>query len=250
MLLNMVMFKVTICDFGKMNINMTDKIEKKESSELTTKSDQLVGVDNIEPLIKIIRGQQVMLDRDLATLYGVETKRLNEQVKRNIKRFPEDFMFQLTKDECLRSQIATLNEGRGQHLKYMPYVFTENGVAMLSSVLRSDTAIEVNIRIMRAFTSMRHFLQNNAEVFQRLSTMEYHQLEMQRQFQLDIDRHNAQYAPIDVETFRLSHDRFLCIDDDVYHIGASIKDLGKKWFGFSKMEILTPDELVERINRE
>ena len=77
-------------------------------------------------------------------------------------------MFQLTKDECLRSQIATLNEGRGQHLKYMPYVFTENGVAMLSSVLRSDTAIEVNIRIMRAFTSMRHFLQNNAEVFQRL----------------------------------------------------------------------------------
>ena len=183
MLLNMVMFKVTICDFGKMNINMTDKIEKKESSELTTKSDQLVGVDNIEPLIKIIRGQQVMLDRDLATLYGVETKRLNEQVKRNIKRFPEDFMFQLTKDECLRSQIATLNEGRGQHLKYMPYVFTENGVAMLSSVLRSDTAIEVNIRIMRAFTSMRHFLQNNAEVFQRLSTMEYHQLEMQQHLQ-------------------------------------------------------------------
>ena len=86
----------------------------------------------------------------------------------------------MTKDECLRSQIATLNEGRGQHLKYMPYVFTENGVAMLSSVLRSDTAIEVNIRIMRAFTSMRHFLQNNAEVFQRLSTMEYHQLEMQQ----------------------------------------------------------------------
>ena len=191
---------------------MADKIEKKESSELTTKSDQLVGVDNIEPLIKIIRGQQVMLDRDLATLYGVETKRLNEQVKRNIKRFPEDFMFQLTKDECLRSQIATLNEGRGQHLKYMPYVFTENGVAMLSSVLRSDTAIEVNIRIMRAFVSMRHFMVNNA--------------------------------------FRLSHDRFLCIDDDVYHIGASIKDLGKKWFGFSKMEILTPDELVERINKE
>ena len=113
------MFKVTICDFGKMNINMTDKIEKKESSELTTKSDQLVGVDNIEPLIKIIRGQQVMLDRDLATLYGVETKRLNEQVKRNIKRFPEDFMFQLTKDECLRSQIATLNEESDKHIEDM-----------------------------------------------------------------------------------------------------------------------------------
>ena len=305
----------------------------KEESELVTNSDQLVFADKIESLIKVIRGQQVMLDRDLATLYGVEVKRLNEQVKRNIKRFPKDFMFQLTKEECLRSQFATLNEGRGQHLKDMPYVFTENGVAMLSSVLRSDTAIEVNIRIMRAFTSMRHFLQNNAEVFQRLSTLEYHQLEMQqhlqesdkrieevfrrldegnakpkqgvfyngqiydaynfvsdliksakkriilidnyvdetvltlldkredgvsafiytqqinRQFQLDIDRHNAQYPPINVETFRLSHDRFLCIDDDVYHIGASIKDLGKKWFGFSRMEILTPDELVERINR-
>ena len=305
----------------------------KEESELVRNSDQLVFADKIESLIKVIRGQQVMLDRDLATLYGVEVKRLNEQVKRNIKRFPKDFMFQLTKEECLRSQFATLNEGRGQHLKYMPYVFTENGVAMLSSVLRSDTAIEVNIRIMRAFTSMRHFLQNNAEVFQRLSTLEYHQLEMQqhfqesdkrieevfrrldegnakpkqgvfyngqiydaynfvsdliksakkriilidnyvdetvltlldkredgvsafiytqqinRQFQLDIDRHNAQYPPINVETFRLSHDRFLCIDDDVYHIGASIKDLGKKWFGFSRMEILTPDELVERINR-
>ena len=191
---------------------MADITEKTGNGELVTNRDQLVVVDNIESLIKVIRGQQVMLDRDLATLYGVETKRLNEQVKRNIKRFPEDFMFQLTKDECLRSQIATLNEGRGQHLKYMPYVFTENGVAMLSSVLRSDTAIEVNIRIMRAFVSMRHFMVNNA--------------------------------------FRLSHDCFLCIDDDVYHIGASIKDLGKKWFGFSKMEILTPDELVERINRE
>jgi phage regulator Rha-like protein len=159
---------VAICDQSKIDIIKCDNHE-------------LAG--NIEPLIKVIRGQQVMLDRDLATLYGVETKRLNEQVKRNIKRFPEDFMFQLTKDECLRSQIATLNEGRGQHLKYMPYVFTENGVAMLSSVLRSDTAIEVNIRIMRAFTSMRHFLQNNAEVFQRLSTMEYHQLEMQQHLQ-------------------------------------------------------------------
>lgn len=216
----------------------------------------------------------------------------------------------------------------------MPYAFTEQGVAMLSSVLRSQTAIEVNKQIMRAFVSMRHFMVNNASVFSRLETIEYHQLEMQqhqqesdkrieevfrrldegnakpkqgvfyngqiydaytfvsdliksakkrivlidnyvdetvltlldkrdnnvsaiiytqqisRQFQLDIDRHNAQYAPIDVETFRLSHDRFLCIDDNVYHIGASIKDLGKKWFGFSKMEILTPDELVERINRE
>ena len=119
MLLNMVMFKVTICDIGKMNINMTDITEKTENGELVTNRDQLVGVDNIEPLIKIIRGQQVMLDRDLTTLYGVETKRLNEQVKHNIKRFPEDFKFQLTKDECLRSQIATLNEESDKHIEDM-----------------------------------------------------------------------------------------------------------------------------------
>ena len=318
----------------KMDINMADITEKTEDNELTTNRDPLVVVDNIETLIKVIRGQQVMLDKDLATLYGVEAKVLNQAVKRNIERFPDDFRFQLTKEECLRSQIVTLNEKQGQHLKYMPYAFTEQGVAMLSSVLRSQTAIDVNIQIMRAFVSMRHFMVNNASVFSRLETIEYHQLEMQqhqqetdkridevfrrldegnakpkqgvfyngqvydaytfvsdliksakkriilidnyvdetvptlldkrencvsaviytqqisRHFQLDIDRHNAQYAPIDVETFRLSHDRFLCIDDDVYHIGASIKDLGKKWFGFSKMEILTPDELVERINRE
>ena len=310
---------VAICDQSKMDV---------------TKCDINKVVNNIEPLIKVIRGQQVMLDKDLAMLYGVEAKVLNQAVKRNVERFPNDFRFQLTKEECLRSQIVTLNEKQGKHLKYMPYAFTEQGVAMLSSVLRSQTAIEVNIQIMRAFVSMRHFMVNNASVFSRLETIEYHQLEMQqhlqesdkrieevfrrldegnakpkqgvfyngqvydaytfvsdliksakkrivlidnyvdetvltlldkrdnnvsaiiytqqisRQFQLDIDRHNAQYAPIDVETFRLSHDRFLCIDDDVYHIGASIKDLGKKWFGFSKMEILTPDELVERINRE
>lgn len=320
---------------------MANDIDKKEPVAIcvqskidVTKCDINKVVTNIEPLIKVIRGQQVMLDKDLAMLYGVEAKVLNQAVKRNVERFPNDFRFQLTKEECLRSQIVTLNEKQGQHLKYMPYAFTEQGVAMLSSVLRSQTAIEVNIQIMRAFVSMRHFMVNNASVFSRLETIEYHQLEMQqhqqetdkridevfrrldegnakpkqgvfyngqiydaytfvsdliksakkrivlidnyvdetvltlldkrdnnvsaiiytqqisRRFQLDIDRHNAQYAPIDVETFRLSHDRFLCIDDDVYHIGASIKDLGKKWFGFSKMEILTPDELVERINRE
>ena len=319
---------------------MANNIDKKESvancdqSKIdVTKCDNHELAGNIEPLIKVIRGQQVMLDKDLAMLYGVEVKVLNQAVKRNVERFPNDFRFQLTKEECLRSQIVTLNGKQGQHLKYMPYAFTEQGVAMLSSVLRSKTAIEVNIQIMRAFVSMRHFMVNNASVFSRLETIEYHQLEMQqhlqesdkridevfrrldegnakpkqgvfyngqiydaytfvsdliksakkrivlidnyvdetvltlldkrendvsaviytqqisRQFQLDIDRHNAQYAPIDVETVRLSHDRFLCIDDDVYHIGASIKDLGKKWFGFSKMEILTPDELVERINK-
>ena len=317
---------------------MANNIDKKEPVAIcdqskidVTKCDNHELAGNIEPLIKVIRGQQVMLDKDLATLYGVETRVLNQTVKRNIERFPDDFRFELSREECLRSQIVISN-GRGGN-RYSTYAFTEQGVAMLSSVLRSQTAIEVNIQIMRAFVSMRHFMVNNASVFSRLETIEYHQLEIQqhqqetdkrieevfrrldegnakpkqgvfyngqvydaytfvsdliksakkrivlidnyvdetvltlldkrdnnvsaiiytqqisRQFQLDIDRDNAQYAPIDVETFRLSHDRFLCIDDDVYHIGASIKDLGKKWFGFSKMEILTPDELVERINR-
>ena len=100
--------------------------------------------DFIKSCIFTIRGVQVMLDRDLATLYGVDVKRINEQVKRNAERFPEDFMFRLTKEECLRSQIATLNMERGKHLKYMPYAFTESGVAMLSGVLRSSVAIDVN----------------------------------------------------------------------------------------------------------
>ena len=172
----------------KMNINMTDITEKTESGELVTNRDQLVVVDNIESLIKVIRGQQVMLDKDLATLYGVEAKVLNQAVKRNVERFPNDFRFQLTKEECLRSQIVTLNEKQGQHLKYMPYAFTEQGVAMLSSVLRSQTAIEVNIRIMRAFVSMRHFMVNNASMFSRLETIEYHQLEI-LQHQQDTDKH-------------------------------------------------------------
>ena len=112
----------------------------------------------IESLIYEIRGQKVMLDKDLAKMYGVETKVLNQAVKRNMKRFPEDFMFQLTPEECLRSQIVTLNTKQGQHLKYMPHAFTEQGVAMLSSILKSDTAIEINIRIMRTFVAIRNHL--------------------------------------------------------------------------------------------
>ena len=115
---------------------------------------ELVQIPNgeleIQQRIRAIRGVQVMLDRDLAELYGVETKVLNQAVKRNADRFPPDFMIQLTKEECLRSQIVTLNETRGKHLKYLPYAFTEGGIAMLSSVLRSPTAIAANIRIMRA----------------------------------------------------------------------------------------------------
>ncbi len=115
-------------------------------------------VAEIQNKIYEIRGQKVILDRDLARLYGVETKVLNQAVKRNIQRFPTDFMFQLTMDECLRSQIVTLNTERGKHLKYMPYAFTEQGVAMLSSVLKSETAIEINIRIMRTFVEIRRHI--------------------------------------------------------------------------------------------
>ncbi len=317
---------------------MANSIENKDKGELVTNCDRLLDTGgvadaSIENRIMSIRGNQIMIDRDLAELYGVETKRLNEAVKRNIERFPERFRFQLTKEE-MDELVANCDRFNSlKHSSARPYAFTEQGVAMLSSVLRSETAVRVSISIMDAFVSMRRFLSTNAEVFQRLSTMEYHQLEMQqhqqetdkridevfrrldegnakpkqgvfyngqvydayafvsdliksakrrivlidnyvdetvltlldkreegvdaviytqqigRQLQLDIDRHNAQYAPIEVETFRLSHDRFLCIDDEVYHIGASIKDLGKKWFGFSKMDILTPEELVERIGR-
>lgn len=363
------LFKVAICDFetillyrlrfqfGTSNKNILEnpclfpiivvslpKYSKPKEMAKEKELEQVEGLqlpveNKVESLIRVIRGQQVMLDRDLAELYGVETKVLNQAVKRNLGRFPDDFRFQLTKEECSRSQIVTLNEGRGSNIKYLPYAFTEQGVAMLSGVLKSPTAVEVNIRIMRAFVSMRHFMVNNAAIFQRLETIEFNQLEsnkvqakilahqevqdhrideifrrldegmykpkqgiffdnqiydaysfvselvksakqriilidnyvdesvltlldkredtvsviiytqqISRQLRLDVDRHNSQYPPIEISVFRRSHDRFLCIDDTVYHVGASIKDLGKKWFAFSKMEDFKPEELVARIN--
>ena len=141
----------------------------------------------IQARIKYVRNVQVMLDRDLAELYGVPVKRLNEQVKRNLSRFPADFMFQLSKDDCLRSQIATLNGRRGTHLKYLPYAFTENGIAMLSSVLRSETAINVNIRIMRAFTAMRRFAYDHAGLVQRVGAIELKQLETDKRIDTVFD---------------------------------------------------------------
>ena len=301
----------------------------KEMNEPVANCDQLPKAIDIQPMIRVIRGQQVIIDRDLALLYGVETKRLNEQVKRNIERFPDDFMFQLNKEEVeiLKSQNATSSWGGDRRL---PYAFTEQGIAMLSSVLKSQTAVEVNIRIMRAFVSMRRFIATNAQLFQRLETIEYHQLEMKQHqevtdkridevfrrldanippmqgifydgqvfdayrfvsdlmrkakrsiilidnyvddtvltlldkrgngvtatiytqrisnlFQLDVDRHNAQYSPIEIKQFNKAHDRFLLIDDEVYHIGASIKDLGKKWFGFTLMRDITATELINKI---
>lgn len=295
------------------------------------KGEVAIELSKIEERIFTIRGKQVMIDKDLALLYGVETKRLNEQVKRNIERFPEDFMFQLTMEECLRSQFATLNQAQGQHLKYLPYAFTENGIAMLSSVLRSETAIAVNIKIMRTFSQIRKSVYKDSNLSNRVELIEYNMSDMRRLLiettdkvesifesmkgtsilptqgiffdgqifdaytfvsdlirkaigrivlidnyiddtvltllnkrfpdvtatiytgklsktvQLDISKHNSQYAPIEIKTFDKAHDRFLIIDDDVYLIGASIKDLGKKWFGFTRMENTDADELIGRI---
>ena len=305
-----------------------EKIEGKAGKPVAI-CDQLPLTADIQPMIRVIRGQQVIIDRDLALLYGVETRVLNQAVKRNIERFPDDFMFQLNKEEVeiLKSQNVTSSWGGDRRL---PYAFTEQGIAMLSSVLKSQTAVEVNIRIMRAFVSMRRFIATNAQLFQRLETIEYHQLEMKQhqevtdkridevfrrldanispiqgifydgqvfdayrfvsdlirkaehsivlidnyvddtvltvldkrgngvtatiytqrisnQFQLDVDRHNAQYSPIEIKQFNKAHDRFLLIDDEVYHIGASIKDLGKKWFGFTLMRDITATELITRV---
>jgi len=183
---------------------MTKKTKDTEAVKVVTKSDNpKLDVANcdleqirIEPLIHLIRGQQVILDRDLALLYGVETRRLNEQVRRNIERFPEDFMFQLTHEEFenWKSQFATSNSII-MGARKRPYAFTESGIAMLSSVLRSPTAIEVNVRIMRTFVAMRHFLASNTQVFQRLSNIEYHQIETDKRIDEVFKRLDANTQP-------------------------------------------------------
>jgi len=134
----------------------------------------LVPIEVIEKKILLINGQKVMLDSDLAALYGVTTKRLNEQVRRNLKRFPADFLYQLSREEfeSLRSHFETLKIGRGKHRKYMPYVFTEHGIAMLSSVLKSDRAIEVNIQIMRTFVKLREMISSHKDLVRKLAELE------------------------------------------------------------------------------
>lgn len=298
---------------------------------------------NIKNKIHTIRGMQVILDRDLARLYEVETRYLNKMVKRNIERFPKRFMFQLTKeefsslrsqnmtsnlkfqietsDQSLRFQNGTLNKEsdlvsqsaipsnnkRGKHRKYLPYAFTEQGVAMLSGILRSKKAIEVSIQIMEAFVAMRKFISKNAELFMRLDNVDRKLIEHDKNFEeifdalelkepkqgiffdgqifdaynfvsdlirkakkrivlidnyvddsvltlfsknnvevviytkinkrlkLDVEKFNSQYGKVILKDFHKSHDRFLIIDDCIYHFGASLKDLGKKWFAFSKL---------------
>ena len=157
--------------------NMADNIEHQDKGEQVTncdllQNDEVVVTTPVESRIMSIRGKQIMIDRDLAELYGVETKRLNEAVKRNIERFPERFRFQLTKEE-MAELVANCDRFNSlKHSTVRSYAFTEQGVAMLSTVLRSETAIRVSIRIMDAFVAMRRFMVTNAEVFQRLSTMD------------------------------------------------------------------------------
>ena len=280
-------------------------------------SNEVAVIDNSEIQRKIftIRGLQVMLDRDLAELYQVETKVLNQAVKRNAGRFPDDFIFQLSQEEFnhWKSHFVTSN-GDKMGLRRPPYAFTEAGVSMLSSVLKSDVAVVMSVNIIRAFVQMRKFINNNVAIFQRLDNVEQKQLitdtkldkvfaaleagdikpkqgiffdgqvfdayvfiadliksaktsivlidnyvdetvltllskravncsatiytkTITKKLKLDLKKHNGQYPLITIKTFNDAHDRFLLLDDsEIYHIGASLKDLGKKWFAFSKFD--------------
>lgn len=211
----------------------------------------LIPIEILQKMIFTIRGVQVMIDRDLAELYQVENKRLNEQVKRNSSRFPETFRFQLTDSEK-KELVANCDRFEGlKHSSVNPYAFTEQGVSMLSAVLRSETAIQVSIRIINAFVEMRKFLVANASLFERLETVEKRQLSFEiktdENFEKVFKALESQEEPrqgifyngqvFDAYTFAEAHDRFLISDEStVYHIGASLKDLGKKWFAFSKFE--------------
>jgi hypothetical protein len=172
---------------------------KKKTPETGTESWTLVPVERIEQAILLIRGQKVMLDADLAELYGVPTKVLIQAVKRNSRRFPEDFMFQLTKPEFdnLRSQFVTSSQWGGR--RYPPYALTEQGVAMLSSVLHSERAIEVNIEIMRAFVRMRGMLAAHQELARRLDELESKYAEHDKRFVLIFDAIRQLMTPLETK---------------------------------------------------
>ena len=157
--------------------------EIMEENKLSIQNE--FAIEDIKNLIYTIRGKQVMIDSDVANIYHCETKYVNRVVKRNIERFPEEFCFQLNENEfeVLRCQFGTLNEnGRGQHRKYLPYVFTEQGIAMLSALLKSDVAVSVSVNIMKAFIEMRKFLMLNGQVFERLTSVEHKLLEHDKKF--------------------------------------------------------------------
>lgn len=287
----------------------------------------IIQQKEVESRIINIRGEQVLLDRDLAEFYGVEIKRLNEQVKRNADRFPDDFCFQLTVSEyeSLRSQNATLENNRGKHRKYMPYVFTEEGVAAVSAVIKNEKAAAVSVQIMRAFVKMRRFYADNRGLFNKIIQIELKHTDYDQKFdtifkaleagqpkpekgiffegqifdayvfvndlikkatkqiilidnyvdesvlvllskraknvkatiytkkisqqlELDLAKHNQQYPEIDIKNLAESHDRFLILDGvHLYHFGASLKDLGKKWFAFSQMDSLCKS-VLQKLN--
>ncbi|MBR5957340.1 MAG: ORF6N domain-containing protein [Salinivirgaceae bacterium] len=280
----------------------------------------------IQNKILVIRNQQVMIDRDIAELYGVETKRLNEQVKRNIERFPDEFCFQLNDNEFKnwKSQFATSNSDK-MGLRKKPYAFTEHGVTMLATVLKSETAVKASIQIVKAFVAMRKFLLTNAQIFQRLDSLEMHRIESDKRidelfdrmdryaidntqgifFQgqifdayakfesfiaqaqhsivlidnyidlsvlerftkknagvqvtiythpqtpitaQDVQRFNAQYPLLEVKHTTTMHDRFLIIDNQtLYHIGASLKDLGKRCFAFDVFDSSFIADIMARL---
>lgn len=293
-----------------------------ENENLIIKDD--ISNEEIKNLIYTIRGKQVMLDSDVARLFNYTTKDLNRNVKNNIERFPEYYCFQLTEEEykSLRCKIFTLNEnGRGQHRKYLPYVFTEYGITMLAGLLKSDIAVNVSIKIINTFIEMRKFLIQNGQIFERLTNIEYKLLEHDKKFnevfnqlqveenikqkiffegqiydaysliidiikkankkiliidnyiddsvlkmltkknnnvevviltsdksniqQIDIQKFNKEYSILKVAKTNKFHDRFIIIDnEEMYHLGASIKDLGKKCFGINKIEDV---EIMEKI---
>jgi len=276
-------------------------------------NELIIDEESIKNKIHTIRGMQVILDRDLAKLYQVETKVFNQAVKRNIKRFPDSFRFQLNKKELenLRSHIVTFKENL--NTKYLPYAFTEQGISMLSAILKSGIAIEVSIKIIESFVNMRKIISSNTLIFERFERIEkrlnihdenfkkiFNAIEdksikpsqgifydgqiwdaykfvneliksaknsirlidnyidettltlfskvpnikvtlytktISKQLKLDYKKYNEQYKNIKLKEFKNSHDRFLIIDElEIYHIGASLKDLGKKWFAFSKFD--------------
>ena len=207
------------------------------AKEPVMNNDRLPEVINIQPMIRIIRGCQVMLDSDLSALYGVETRRLNEQVKRNKERFPDDFMFQLCREELdnLMSQNATSSWGGTRKL---PYAFTEQGIAMLSSVLKSKTAVEVNIRIMRAFVSMRHFLAGNSQLFRRLETIEYQQLELKHHQAVTDRRIDEVFRRLDAGVLPMQG---IFYDGQVFDAYRFVSDLIRK----AKQSIVLIDNYVD-----
>lgn len=200
--------------------------------------------ENIEKRIFVIRGIQVMLDSDVAELFGIEVRRINEQMKRNIERFPEDFCFQLNSKEFnnLRSQNAIFNQSVFRR-KYLPYVYTEHGIIALAGVLKSDVAAKMSVAIARTFIQMRHFIAENGDVLVKLAQLQ------NRQINFEIETFIKQYSELEVTNNDNIHDRFLILDEsECYSLGASLNYAGKKTFVVTKIEdSLIVNSILKRV---